>query len=389
MRDRSLVMRGGLTCIVLVVACSSSAAPNAPIRSGPSAPVRRVEAPSRSNAETPAGSASETPTRDVPPPLGPRVELECAAWTSRTPAGATVSGSSCDDENGGDIDPATRVGVLGGASRYAVTLDGCEIFVELAGGGRPTPSAAAERTALRRSRFGFALSRLADPTDATAIIAVESTEHPELGLRARVSPIMPDAELARCRVVRDRIAMTLAHEAEWRGALRPADSRVVLHLGSETQRMELHLPDGYVARSTGVSVDVYQTHHVIQRWPPPPMRAVDDGSFGARELDRRLLSGEGAALDTAAPRLDIVTSDGGGFTLPHASRGEVVQVGAHRLRFAPVRDQSTMPSCTTATEITERRARFAITYFLCGAPDPALLEVLRSVRLVRAPAPPH
>jgi hypothetical protein len=302
------------------------------------------------------------------------------------PARATFTGSACDDDNGNAFDASTRVGVLGGESRYEVVLERCEIFVEVAGGGRPTPLPASRpttRSALARSRFGFARSRVMTETDGAVVIAVESSEHPELGVRARVSPAMPESEQARCRAVRDQLAETLANEAEWRGVLRPADGRVVLHIGSATTSLALRLPDGYVARSTGMSVDLYQSHHVIQRWPPPPMRAVDDGSFGARELDQRLMSDEGAPLDQAAPRLDIVTGYAGGFALPHAARGVPLQVGARRLRFSRVLDEATLPGCTTATELTDRASGFAVTYLLSGAADPALVEVLRSVRLFR------
>ena len=377
MRAQELAACSGLAWLVLVAACSSSAAPDAATRSA---------------AQTSPNAAASAPLPSPPPTppraLGAPIEFECGTWRSRLPAGATFTGSACEDDNGNEFDAATRVGVLGGQSSYEVVLERCEIFVETAGGGRPTPLPASGRTtrsALPRSRFGFARSRVMTATDGAVLIAVESSEHPEFGVRARVSPAMSESEQTRCRVVRDQLAETLANEAEWRGVLRPADGRVVLHIGSDTLHMALRLPDGFVARSTGMSADVYQSHHVIQRWPPPPMRAVDDGSFGARELDQRLMSDEGAPLDQATPRLDIVTGYAGGFTLPHAARGAPLQVGARHLRFSRVLDEATMPGCTTATELADRASGFAVTYFLCGAADPALVDVLRSVRLVRAP----
>jgi hypothetical protein len=367
----------------LVAACGSSAAPDEPLRRAPVTPGLEpaIRAPGTSRAvdkPTPIKGRPAAPT-----PLGLPIELECGSWTSRLPAGATFTGSVCEEAGGDEPDPATRVGVLGGQSSYQVVLAGCEIFVEVAGAGRPTPpstSTPTGRTTLPRSRFGFARSRLPMGADGAAIIAVESSEHPELGVRARVSPAMSETEQASCGTVRDQVVETLANEAEWRAVLRPADGRVVLQLGSRAERLELRLPEGFVARNTGMAVDQYQTHHVIQRWPPPPMRAVDDSSFGMFEFSQRLMSDD-AAVDTPAPRLDIVTAYAGGLMLQHAPRGETLQVGPRRLAFARVRDPATMTDCSTATEVAGRRSDPVITYFLCGAADLGLIEVLRSVEL--------
>ena len=370
---RSLAARSGLSLVVLLGGCGSNAGPRAPTSR---ASERHVPAPMAADVAVPA-----------PATLGASLDLECGAWTSHLPVGATFTGSSCRDDNGGEIDPATRVGVLGGASNYQVVLDGCEVFVEIAGGGRPTANAAApRRIALPRSRFGFARSQLVDQPEG-AVIAVESSEHPELGVRARVSPAVPERDRARCERVRDQIVTTLSNEAEWRhGALRPDDGRVVLDIGSETELMELHLPEGYVARSTGMAVDVYQTHHVIQRWPPPPTSAVDDGYFGTIELERRLSSEDAATLDAASPRLDIVTAYAGGFAPRHGPRGERLQVGARRLAFGRVLDGVNMPGCTTASDRPARGSDFTITYIQCGTADAALIEVLRTVRLIPKPS---